>query len=38
LADGKSGGDMLTAEEKKFADKHKISYEDYYKSKGNKRV
>lgn len=38
LPDGKTAGDMLSVAEKQFADNHKISYDDYYKAKGNKRV
>jgi hypothetical protein len=38
IPDGKSASDMLTADERHFADKNKISHEDYFKSKGNKRV
>ena len=38
LPDGKTAGDMLNSEEKAFADKHKMSYEDYYKNKSSKRV
>ena len=38
LPEGKSAEDMLSAEEKNYATKNKISYDDYYKAKGNKRV
>ena len=38
LPDGKSAEDMLSADEKHYANKNKISYEDYFKAKGNKRV